>query len=277
MAEIERASDGFPARVVKAQTREKFDRHRKYCSTFNTGMKNHWVSNRGYLELFAGPGLAIDADTREEIDGCPLLAAGISNPGFNKLVFVEYDEELAAALEERLRARGHGPDVAKVICGDANDRDVLTEAVAFLPNPGLAFTFIDPEDVNNEWQALEFLAARAYPRLDFLINLPVNGIERAAGNKAYARITRVVGNERWMEYLDAGQNYAAAVRRAYREQLEGAGFEVVRSKQVTVSGSARVVYDLFFASKNPTAGAYWDSLAKIEASGQRSLFDERAG
>jgi three-Cys-motif partner protein len=275
MADIEIASDGLPARVVKAHTREKFDRHRKYCSTFNTGMKNHWRSNRGYLELFAGPGLAIDDDTREEVDGCPLLAAGVSQPGFNKLAFVELDEELADALEQRLRQRGQGPDIAKVIRGNANDLDVLAEAIDFLPNPGLAFTFIDPEDVNNEWQALEFLSSRRYPRLDFMINLPVNGIERAGGNRHYAAITRVVGTERWIDYLEEGQGYAAAVRRAYREQLEGAGFEVVRSKQVTVAGSARVVYDLFFASKSSTAGAFWDELAKIEASGQRSLFDER--
>jgi hypothetical protein len=65
VADLRIASDGLPARVVKAHTREKFDRHRKYCATFNTGMKNHWASNRGYLELFAGLGLAIDDDTDE--------------------------------------------------------------------------------------------------------------------------------------------------------------------------------------------------------------------
>lgn len=275
MAELRIAADGLPARVVKAHTLEKFDRHRKYCSTFNTGMKFKWPHNRGYLELFAGPGLAIDDDTNAEVDGCPLLAAGISQPGFNKLAFVELDPELADALEQRLRARGHGPDIAKVIVGNANDHGVLTEAIAFLANPGLGFVFIDPEDVNNEWHALEFLAARNYPRLDFMVNLPVNGIERAGGNRRYCAITRVVGNERWIEYLGEGENYAAAVRRAFREQLEEAGFDV-RSKQVTVSGSARVVYDLFFASKSPTAGTFWDSIAKIESSGQRSLFDERA-
>lgn len=273
MADIRIASDGLPARVIKAHTLEKFDRHRKYCSTFNTGMKNHWPSNRGYLELFAGPGIAIDEDLNKEVDGCPLLAASISNPGFNKLAFVELDPELADALEQRMRARGHGPNVAQVFVGNANDHEVLGRVLAFLPNPGLSFVFIDPEDVNNEWQALAFLAARSYPRLDFMINLPVNGIERAAGNKAYAKITSVVGNARWLDYVNNGDSYAAGVRRAYREQLTEHGFEVVRSKQVTVTGSARVVYDLFFASKNPTAGKYWDSIEKIQASGQRSLLD----
>ena len=32
------ASDGLPAREVHFHTREKFDRHGKYCSTFNNAM-----------------------------------------------------------------------------------------------------------------------------------------------------------------------------------------------------------------------------------------------
>ena len=99
MAELRIASDGLPARVIKAHTLEKFDRHASTAPPSNTGMQYHWKDNRGYLELFAGPGL------------------------------------------------------------------------------------IDPEDINNEWKALEFLAARRYPRLEFLINLPINAIERAIGRR----------------------------------------------------------------------------------------------
>lgn len=54
--ELRTASDGLPARVVKAHTLEKFDRHGKYCATFNNAMRYFWKENRGYLELFAGPG-----------------------------------------------------------------------------------------------------------------------------------------------------------------------------------------------------------------------------
>jgi len=42
--------------------------------------------------------------------------------------------------------------------GDANDRTVLARALDFMPNPGLVF--VDPEDINNEWQAAAFLADR---------------------------------------------------------------------------------------------------------------------
>jgi three-Cys-motif partner protein len=269
---MRRATDGLPARVVKTHSLEKFDRHRRYCATFNTGMKNRWKENRGYLELFAGPGLAIDDETGDEVDGCALLAASMRKPPFNKLAFVEVDEELAEALEQRLRRRGLGDDVARVYRGDANDPGVLTAAIAFLPNPGLVFTFIDPEDINNEWQAVEFLARRRYPRLDFLINLPINAIERAVGRGHLEPIKRCVGHERWMPAIERGDDPAAVIRAAYTEQLESLGFPIVRDKQITISGTSRNIYDLFFASRSSRAGEFWDEIEKIEASGQRQLF-----
>lgn len=274
MAELRVASDGLPARVIKAHTLEKFDRHRKYCATFNTGMQYHWKDNRGYLELFAGPGIAIDEETGEEVEGCPLLAASMKKPPFNRLAFVERDPELAAALEQRLHTRGLDKAVAQVFAGDANDREVLAQAIAFLPNPGLVFTFIVPEEINNEWKALEFLAARRYPRLDFLINLPINAIERAVGRGHHKPISRVIGHDRWLDEVRRGEDPATAIRRAYRDQLSSLGFKVVRDKQITIAGTSRNIYDLFFASREPRAGEFWDSIAKIEASGQRSLLEE---
>lgn len=272
-ADIQKASDGLPARVIRPHTLEKFDRHGKYCSAFNTAMKNRWVENRGYLELFAGPGLAIDAETGEEVLGCPLIAASRKNPGFSRLAFVELDTELADALEQRLRAHGLDEAKARVFQGDANDPAVLGAALGFLPNPGLVFTFIDPEDINNEWRAVDFLAHRNYPRLDFLINLPINAIERAIGRKHYEPINRVIGHDRWLDEVLAGEDPATVIRAAYTRQLESLQFAIVRDKQITIAGSARNMYDLFFASRNPRAGELWDAIEKIQASGQRHLFD----
>jgi len=135
------ATDGLPARLIKPHSLEKFDRHRKYCTIFNNGMKNLWVGNRGYLELFAATGSAVVEDDGSEVDGCPLLAA---QSEFSRLAFVEFNPILAAALEQRLRQRGVNFDRARVFCGDANDPMVLAEALAFLPDPGLNFAFIDP-------------------------------------------------------------------------------------------------------------------------------------
>ena len=271
--DTEIASDGLPARTIKAHSLEKFDRHGKYCATFNNAMRYLWKDNRGYLELFAGPGLAIDEETGQEVDGCPLIAASMKQPGFTRLAFVECDPELADALEQRLRRRGIGADQALVIAGDANDHDTIAQAVAFLPNPGLVYAFVDPEDINNEWHALEFLASRRYPRIDLLINLPINAIERAIGRKHFDPITRVIGHDRWLAEIEAGGEPAAVTRAAYRAQLETLNYAFVRDKQITIAGSSRNIYDLFFASRNPRAAKLWDAIERIQPSGQRALFD----
>ena len=118
------------------RTRSKHDRHAKYCGIFNAGMKGQWAENRGYLELFA----CLHEQYKVAVDGCPLIAAGSH---FNRLAFVEYDDVLARALEQRLRDRGVGPDRALVITGDANDPAVLQDALDFLPRPGLGFCFVE--------------------------------------------------------------------------------------------------------------------------------------
>jgi len=92
--------DGLLVREIKTHSHEKTDRHGRYCGIFNGGMKGLWSENRGYLELFAGPGRCYDVDSWYEVDGCPLVAAAST---FTRLAFVEYDQELAGALEQRLR------------------------------------------------------------------------------------------------------------------------------------------------------------------------------
>jgi hypothetical protein len=217
------ASDGLPARRIKTHTLDKFDRHRKYCTIFNRGMHKLWTGNRGYLELFASSGLAVhDLD---EVDACPILAAKC-RPPFSRIACVEYNLALADALEQRLRRLGYGPDVARVFAGDANDPAVLAEAMDFLPRPGLNFAFIDPEDLNGDWHAIEYLASlrRRGQRIDFLINLPIGPMKRNH-DKAKA-ITLVLGTDEWIERVDAGEPLGEVFRETYALQFRRLGFDV---------------------------------------------------
>ena len=268
------ASDGLPARVIKPHTLEKYDRHGRYGGIFNKGMQYLWPENRGYLELFAASGMAIDEETGDEVTACPLNAALLAKPGFNRLAYVEIEPELAAALEQRLRRRGIAPDRARVFCGDANDHAMLAAAIAFLTNPGLVFTFIDPEDINFEWQALRFLAERRHPRLDLLINVPVNPIERAIGRRHFDPIVRFLGTDEWLPAVLRGADPAETIRRVYRAQLDSLGFAFVRDKEIKMTGSSRNLYDLFFASRNERAVDFWDAIQRIDAYGQRELFSD---
>jgi three-Cys-motif partner protein len=260
------ASDGLPARLIKPHTHEKFERHRKYCTIFNRGMSTRWPDNRGYLELFAGSGLAIEGE--DEADGCPLNAAK-SNPPFSRMAFVEFSGVLAGALDRRLDRIG-ACDRARVFCGDANDPAVLAEALAFLPNPGLIFAFIDPEDINGSWDAVRFLAAQ-YPRqrIDFLINLPIGSMKRNPSSKA---ITTVLGTEECKPRLDAGEPLGLVLRETYAKQFRKLGFEVAEHTEIRAQVNHTPIYDLVFASRNKRGLSFWKKIQEIEPDGQRPLW-----
>jgi three-Cys-motif partner protein len=260
------ATDGLPARIIKAHTHEKFDRHRRYCSIFNGGMRKHWPDNRGYLELFASSGIALDG--RDEVEGCPLNAA-MCDPPFQRLAFVEFSEPLAAALEERFRRRGIGPDRVRVFLGDANNPDVLAEAMSFLPKPGLNFAFIDPEDINGHWGAVEFLASlHPAQRVDFLINLPIGSMKRNPTSKA---ITAVLGTDEWEPRVRAGEPLGLVFRETYALQFKRLGFIVAEHTEIRAEANNTPVYDLVFASRHHRALDFWRKIEAVAPNGQRQL------
>lgn len=260
------ASDGLPARLIKPHTLGKFDRHGKYVTIFNNGMKNLWPDNRGYLELFASTGLAVVEGDGAEVEGCPL---GAARSTFSRLAFVEFNPVLADALEQRLHARAIGPDRARVFCGDANDPDVLAEALAFLPDPGLNFTFIDPEDINGHWQAIEFLASSRSRRIDFLVNVPIGSMKRNWTSKA---ITTVLGTDEWEARVKAGEPLGLVFRETLAKQFHRIGFTVAEHMEVRAVVNQTPVYDLVFASRNPRALDFWNKIQMIDPYGQRQLF-----
>jgi three-Cys-motif partner protein len=272
VAETVIASDDLPARLIKPQSLDKHYRHAQYCGIFTSSMKDLWPGRLGYLELFAGPGLTILEDARGAVeeDGCPLQAA-IPSTRFQRLAFVEYNQGLADALEQRIRRRGLGPDRARVFCGDANDVDVLGEAMDFLPAPGLIFTFIDPEDINGSWDAVKFLNSRRWPknqRLDFLINLPVGGMKRNPGSEA--KITSVLGTDEWIPRVKAGEPLGRVIRETYKLQFERLKVGTAEHKEIR-NANGTPIYDLVFASKSPTAHEFWKKISAIEYDGQRTL------
>ncbi len=270
MSEVIVASDRLPARLIKPHTHEKFYLHRRYCSIFNSGMQKQWPRNRGYLELFAGSGLAYDAITGAEHEASPILAATLNSPGFSRLAFVEYDQELAHALEARLRSRGIADGRARVFAGDANDRYVLARALAFLPDPGLIFVFADPEDINFWWSSVQILAAARRQRKDLMINLPIGPMRREIGNRRYGSTARFLGTNEWITQAERGDDLGDLLRQTYADQLGTLGF-TARHKAIHAATGNLVLYDLVFASRSPRALEFWHKIQEIGVSGQREL------
>src|SRR5438105_13002104 len=91
------AADGLPARVSGEGIRRKHNYLGRYCAITAKGMKNAFPT-RVFLDVMAGPGICKIRETGEEFPGSPLIAM---EHGFTKLVFVESDPVLAAALKKR--------------------------------------------------------------------------------------------------------------------------------------------------------------------------------
>jgi three-Cys-motif partner protein len=152
-----------------------------------------------------------------------------------------------------------------------NDPAVLEQAMDFLPQPGLTFAFIDPEDINGDWQAIAYLDSRRWPerqRVDFLVNLPIGPMKRNYSSEA---ITRVLGTDRWRARIDAGEPLGPVFREAFAEQFGSLGFQVVEHMPIRAQGTGTPVYDLVFASRHERGREFWKKIAAVTPSGQRTL------
>src|SRR5439155_880476 len=133
---------------------------------------------------------------------------------------------------QRLRDRGMGDDRARVFEGDANDPAVLKLAMDFLPTPGLIFAFVDPEDINGDWSAIEYLAGRRRrrQRVDFLLNFPVGSMKRNYANDA--KITRALGTDGWKARVAAGEPLGVVFRETLQAQFKRLAFKTAEHMEI---------------------------------------------
>ncbi len=133
----------------------KLDILRAYLDAFTTATK-YGVTDRIYLDLFAGGLDNRDRLTDEPIESSAQVALSTNDPQFSVLRFFEVEGK-AQALESSLRKSHPGRDI-KVYGGDCNER--LPEALHALRGKAWAptFAFVDPNGMEAEWRTLEALA-----------------------------------------------------------------------------------------------------------------------
>jgi three-Cys-motif partner protein len=180
---------------------------------------------------------------------------------------VEFNPTLAAALERRFLDRGVSPDRARVFCGDAHDPHVLGDALAFLPDPGLTFTFIDPEDINGHWDAIRFLGSHRTQRIDFLVNVPIGSMKRNDTSKA---ISAVLGTDAWEPRVKAGEPLGLVFRETLAAQFRLSVSRWPEHMEVRAFANQTPVYDLVFASRNPRAIDFWRRSRRSTRTGSAS-------
>ena len=261
--------DGLPVQCVGRWASRKHDYLSRYVeATYAARAKYLPPQGRGgaaYIDLFAGPGRARIRKTGEIVDGTPLIAASHARAPFTEILLCDLDEENISCLSQRLS----GDARVERFHGDANTK--IREIVPHIPAHGLNFALIDPFAPSVlHWATLKRLAR--FKRMDLLIHFPTGAIKRNFKHSGFDRtLDRMLGTREWRKDVRTEHDVAGLVRHL-RRQLVGEGYEDAAVRDVAVKNNKNtILYHLVYASKNPRGTAIWQSITKIEPSGQRGF------
>lgn len=255
-------ADGLPARVVGSWSRHKHYVLGQYLRIFATGMRKKWA-HRAYVDLFAGPGVCIDDDTRTPFPGSPLLA--LAQP-FTDYVFVDLDKRATDALAKRAAHSGSEGKVT-IITGDCND--AIDRVIEALPKRDcLTFAFIDPSNWEIHFETIKRLVTGR--KVDLLVTFHAQNMKRASTVGEQPRLDAFFGIETWRTGTTVPT--LAEVRDCYTKQIATLGYldrETARDIKVTRSASNKQLkYLMPFYSKSDRGYDFFDKVTSENYDGQ---------
>ena len=106
--------------------------------------------------------------------------------------------------------------------------------------------------------------------MDILIHFPTGTIKRNFHqNREY--ITRFLGTDKWRSRVGKPQEVADLID-VLREQLGTFGYEQDAVRSLPIKNSrGGLLYHLVYATKNKLGNKIWQSIAQVDAQGQRSF------
>lgn len=262
---------GLPVQCVGRWAKEKHDYVRRYIAAASGARKKFAARGSGglcYIDLFAGPGRAFIAKTREFIDGTPLIAMRETNEPFTRLVFCDKDKENVAAL----RARTTSDKRVRIIDGDCN---ALIEHIATeIPKSALSLAVIDPFGASV--MAFETIARLAsFDRMDLIVHFPTMGIKRNVERPSYAKhVDRLLGTREWRDVVQRDPEKVVQLIPMLKDRLSTLGYardDDASGVPAFKNDEGGVMYHLFFVSKNALGYKLWKSITRTTATGQKSL------
>jgi three-Cys-motif partner protein len=265
MPEYRTAPDQLPARVVGPWVERKVHYVDRYAGIFATGMKK-WA-HRGYVELFAGPGISYDRGHHQFLDGSALRALSMN---FTHWAFVDLDPVAAGALGQRVAARGEQA-TASVFQGDCND--AIPQIRAAIPADALTLAFVDPTN----WQVkLSTIAALVESRrVDLLMTFHYGSMVRV-GHLADCNLDEFFGTGTWRDALQKPRHERLdALLGLYNQKLGELGYLSSSSLRVPVKNTkGRVIYDLVLFSRHERGVDFWQkAINGPDESGLRGFWD----
>jgi three-Cys-motif partner protein len=271
------ADDGLPVRKVGSWTEDKLFFWNRYIEITTNAMDGHpkWPAGLAYVDLFAGPGVCEYEGTGRRVPGSALIAANAPKP-FSAILAAELNPVLASALETRLRRTGVGHAV-KVFTGDCNQ--CIDQIIPHIPKRALTLAFVDPENLNVDFQTIEKLSKCG--QVDLLI-LFADRMDLVRNVDLYERqnpsvLDRMMGpGSTWRALWSAlsnrtPENICRLFVDEYTRQLKRLlGYIVFREK--VMQSPKGPLYRIIFASKNKKGGEFWEKVTKKDRGGQMDMF-----
>lgn len=279
MEDYERVEpDDLVSRPSGRWAEQKLYYFRRYLYAFNMVTKGKWT--RSIVDLLAGSGRChLKDDPSYCFEGSPLIAAA-AQPPIERLLFVEEDPQLAAALRERLQRKGLDPKNS-VLEGDCNSPDVIARARDVLAGT-LGLVFADTLGLSSiRLDTLRKIITGR--RTDLIYTFHVQDVTRNIGRAAEseteaARFAASLGADwkaAWLQYRDS-RPYAEdadAIEEFFEQQLHSLGYEFVEPlRSVMKNSRGAPLYRLWLASNYEKAPDLWRGISDIDHAGRRRLF-----
>ena len=255
-------------------TAEKLEILRLYLDAYTTALK-HQEFRLTYVDAFAGEGYwrprsEFSSEDYEDFrtmrDGSSLIALGIEDKPFDRLVFIEKDTERYQSLM-RLREEFPSRDV-EVVNDDANQAIPLF--CNRLEGYDRAVVFLDPFATAVSWETVAMLSYTE--KVDCWILFPLSAIARMMPTDTEptpalaAQLDRIFGGRGYWEDFyrtspqlnlfgeETNQERASGseqIASRYRMRLETAFARVAPTRRVFKNSRNSPMFDLFFAASNP--------------------------
>jgi three-Cys-motif partner protein len=232
-------------RIVGDWTRDKLKIIEDYLPHYLSATTS--ALDRIYIDAFSGPGTNQLRNSRQIIDGSPLIALdakAANGSRFTKLYFIEQDRSLAEELRAQLAVR----DVekrAEVLVGDVNE--VLPRLVRQRIHPRApTFVLLDTVGIDPAWSTVEAISPW---RTELLINFPLGmSIYR---NEGSSKIVPYFGTTEAVEILRSrGTGRARKLLDLYKRRLVSLGYQYpTEDDRLVKTQSNKRLYYLVFASK----------------------------
>jgi len=258
-------ADGLIVDEVGKWAREKHARVKAYIEIASATRAKYvpppsWRGGACYIELFSGPGRSSIRNTKQIIDGSPLVAfkAAQASVSFTEMHLNDFDSAKAAAVDARLRALGGNP-----VC--YNDRaDVAVDKIVAAVNPsGLHFAFLDPYNLEN--MSFEIIKKLSKLKVDMLIHVSVHDLQRNLNLKSYSKDGGVFDcfAPGWRGHVDPNQamnSFRAALMKYWMSEIQKLGTMPAKGVELVVGSKGQRLYWLVFVSGHKLAQKLWNAI-----------------